>query len=242
MPIQLANAADRALALSALYRLASEALAYPMASNVARLRNEDLPFALAVAGNLSESLRRSVEDVATAFRGVRRAQLEERFRGAFSHVHSADCPPFETDLTTKDVFRQSRDLADLAGFYRAFGLEGSDEERERPDHVSVELEFLHVLSYKEAWAAAGGDEAGARICRETRKAFLRDHSLRWMPEFARRLEAVATGPYAAVARLVAGLCQDEAASFGLSLDGPDPEPGVRPPMLEDAPAGCEERT
>lgn len=216
--------ADLALARSALYRALSQALVYPTAEAVRQLREQDIPFARAASGPLEDGVRSALEELRVAFRRVRRGRLEASYRDAFTHVHSSDCPPYETDYTTGEIFRQSQELADLAGFYRAFGVGGSSEERERPDHISVELEFLHLLAYKEAWAVVQGDGEGQEVCRHAEERFLADHVLRWVPGFARRLEAVATHQaYRAVARLTAAFVRSEARRFGLPVDaGPEP--------------------
>ncbi len=60
--------------------------------------------------------------------------------------------PYETEYTTPDALYKAHQLADIAGFYRAFGLEMSTENRERPDHLAAELEFMHFLALKEAQA------------------------------------------------------------------------------------------
>jgi TorA maturation chaperone TorD len=74
---------------------------------------------------------------------------------------------------------KSFELADIAGFYRAFGVEITPG-TERPDHIAVELEFMHLLAVKEV-VAAGREDGGehARICRDARATFFRDHLGRW---------------------------------------------------------------
>jgi nitrate reductase assembly molybdenum cofactor insertion protein NarJ len=225
-----------ALARSAAYRLASQLLAYPTPDGVRRLREEDLPFAIDTAELLPEEVHRTVSDVAAAFGGPSPEELEGAYQGVFSHVHSADCPMFETDHTAKDVWRQSAELADLAGFYRAFGVE---QHLERPDHVSTELEFLHLVSYKIAWALVAGDEEHAETCRLAEAGFLRDHVLRWLPGLVARVAVLgADGPYRVAAAFVAELLRAEASR--LDLEAPEAAPSPVAPDVVGEIALCEE--
>ncbi|HEX9716613.1 MAG TPA: molecular chaperone TorD family protein [Actinomycetota bacterium] len=212
--------ADLALARSTAYRLLSQAFAYPTPKAAEQLLEEDLPLALAVSAPLPPNVRWALDEAATAFGGVSRDELEEAYRDVFSHVHSADCPMYETDYTERDVWRQTRELADLGGFYRAFGLE---EQGERPDGLSVELEFMHLATYKAAWALVQRDPEHAEICRRAQESFLRDHLLKWVPELADRVVAIArTGPYAAVARLAREFLRGEARAFGMEIEQVEP--------------------
>ncbi|MBI2265167.1 MAG: molecular chaperone TorD family protein [Armatimonadetes bacterium] len=114
--------------------------------------------------------------------------LEDEFRRLFGHTVSRDFPPYETEYGSSHVFQQTQSLADITGFYRAFGLEVSTEQRQRPDHISVELEFMHFLAMKEVHALRNNRE-GAGICEKAMRKFLDDHLLRWAPIFCDRLLA-----------------------------------------------------
>lgn len=212
--------ADLALARSALYRLLSQAFAYPTPDAAEQLLDEDLPLAVAVSEPLAHGVRRALDRAAATLEGVTPGGLEQAYRDVFSHVHSADCPTYETDYTERDVWRQTRELADLGGFYRAFGLE---EQGERPDGLSVELEFMHLATYKAAWALVQRDAEHAEICRRAQESFLRDHLMKWVPELADRVVAIArTGPYAAVARLAREFLRGEARAFGMEIEQVEP--------------------
>ena len=50
------------------------------------------------------------------------------------------------------VFAQSQVMGDIAGFYRAFGVELSKDIHERLDHLSVEFEFMHFWPAKESYS------------------------------------------------------------------------------------------
>lgn len=232
------------LARSAVYRLLSQVFSYPTPRTLRELRRQDVPLAVALSSRLPDPVPEAVHQLADALRGVPVRALESQFTRLFTHVHSADCPPYETDFTTRDVFRQSQELADLGGFYRAFGVEPSRADPERPDHVAVELEFLHLLTYKEAWARARGEDDRAALCRQAQESFLASHLLAWVPEFVRRVAALAPGtPYRAAARLGTAFLAAEAARLGIEAQrGPvGAARGAGPAELvpDDAPAPCE---
>jgi TorA maturation chaperone TorD len=98
------------------------------------------------------------------------------------------CSPYEASYEA-DPFRQTRQMADLAGFYRAFGADTSGPAAERPDHAGCELEFLSFLTAKRASALEARDGEHAAVCLEAEEAFLRDHLGRWFPAFCREVAA-----------------------------------------------------
>lgn len=222
--------ADEALARSAVYRLLSSVFTYPVPETVGRLRDEDLPFATAVAEALPQQVRGELERAAFELSRATPEEIEIAYRGTFSHVHSADCPLYETDFTSREIWRQSQELADLAGFYCAFEIE---VEGERPDHISVELEFMHLLAYKEAWAVVQGDREGEEVCRAAQERFLADHLLKWAPGLALRVETVAgTGPYAAAGRLASAFLRAETERIGAAAEE-QPEPVDHKNAIQD---------
>ncbi len=126
---------------------------------------------------------------------TKEAVLSEEHDQIFGLVMSADCPPYETEYypQTFSVSR-SHHLADIAGFYKAFGVEPSDDHRERPDHISLELEFMGWLVAKEAHAATLGEgsEEFLQLSREAQKSFFTDHLSWWIPAFANALAKKST--------------------------------------------------
>ena len=103
-------------------------------------------------------------------------------------------------------------MADVAGFYRAFGAELAGPERDRPDSAGAELEFLSCLIARRLAA----DEEGVRVCVEAEDEFLHDHVGRWLGELCRRAEAETSSPfYGAIARLGGRFIAEELERRGI---------------------------
>ena len=187
------RAAGRALARSALYRLLSQALVYPSGDAIAALREVDLPQAQLAAAHLPPNVNSLLTALDEHLQATEAIQMQAEHRRVFTHILSLDCPPCETFYTARHIFQETQDLSDIGGFFRAFGLEMGD--KERLDHISVELEFMHFLTYKEAYARTRHGPARARLCREVQRKFVEDHLGRWALKFADRLRQKAGGGY-----------------------------------------------
>ncbi len=185
--------ASRAVARACIYQLLSQALIYPDDDVVAAMVETDLPQAREATAFLPVDLDPELAAFGDQMTDTNASELKSLHGHVFSHVVSADCPPCEALYTAKEIFQETSELADIAGFYKAFGL--TLAESERVDHISVELEFMHFLTYKEAYAQTHHDPAKARFCRETQRKFVRDHLGRWSAHFARLLDQKADGGY-----------------------------------------------
>ncbi|MEM1944403.1 MAG: molecular chaperone TorD family protein [Nitrososphaerota archaeon] len=101
-------------------------------------------------------------------------------------------PPCETTYTCKENPElKTYELADIAGFYRAFNLK---QALGTPDHIRAELEFTAVVLVKELLAHESADIEAAMICREARRKFYLEHLAQWVGELARRVRENARKP------------------------------------------------
>ncbi len=185
--------ASRAVARASIYQLLSQALIYPDDDVVAAMAETDLPQAREATAFLPVNLDSELAAFGDQMADTSSSKLKSLHGRIFSHVISVDCPPCEAFYTAKGISQETGELADIAGFFKAFGL--TLAESERVDHISVELEFMHFLTYKEAYAQTHHDPAKARFCRETQRKFIRDHLGRWGTHFARLLDQKADGGY-----------------------------------------------
>lgn len=86
-------------------------------------------------------------------------------------------------------------LAALGGFYQAFAYEPHAREREVPDHIAVELDFLAYLAFKSAFAVDAQMHEALEVTTEAYDAFLRDHLGFWIEPFLESLLATDSEPY-----------------------------------------------
>jgi DMSO reductase family type II enzyme chaperone len=176
-----------------------------------------------------------------ALSGPRKAEelLVEHAR-VFGHTPRAGATPYETEWSEcAGELRQVHLLSDLAGFYRAFGLEREAASGERHDHLAVELAFLNFLCAKEAYALLHGAEEGAELVRAAQASFLREHLCRWATAFGRRLaRSGIDGFYARAQELLEAWLERELRRFELE---PSALPEELPPTgtsLEDCCTSC----
>lgn len=159
--------------------------------------------------------------------------LNAHYEQTFGLLVSSNCPPYETEyINSKFTFQRSQGLADVAGFYHAFGLEPSSLYPERHDHLGLELEFMAFLLERERAAVEGGDpDSGERraVCREAQRKFLDEHLIWWVPTFARLLNKQDPGGfYDATAQFLAALLTAERTLAEL----PAPQARVTPSTVE----------
>ncbi len=236
-----------ALARGNVYRLLSQAYLHPSDDFFGMVQSGEFVDELnasitTLAGKNDIDLRHSADLMAEELSGVARnsiSELRSRYYGVFGHTISKVCPPYETLYGMPHIFQQTQELGDIAGFYRAFGLE--TKSIERLDHISVELEFMYFLCYKHAYAMEKkhGKEKVA-ICVEAQKKFLQQHLGRWVFAFTKLLKKNEdSGFYRRLAELTESFLSFELAH----LDVKPKELGASeltpmPSMYEDSGFSC----
>ncbi len=144
----------------------------------------------------------------TAFRNTSQSTktLSSEYSLVFGHTLSNELSPYELEFLQNDeIFYRSQRLADLQGFYAAFGFEVNSIER--ADHISVESEFMALLLTKEAYAVTHdlGEDA-IEVCTHARSKFSREHYTDWVTKLAVNLRKMHAHPfYAAVGRFTAAV-------------------------------------
>jgi len=221
--------AGLASARASLYRLLAEALSYPDAESATLVRGAYLDDALEAVPLLDADIAAAVRALRRTLAGLNAGEAELAFVATFGHARPQLVVPNECPYVTTNLFQESDTLADIAGFYRAFGVEPRAHRAERHDHIVIELEFMYLLTFKEAGAAGGAMDAEAEICRDAQRSFLAAHLGRWGTRFFELLGGPgASHYYAAVARAGADFLRSEAACFGVA-----PERTARPVLLPD---------
>lgn len=92
--------------------------------------------------------------------------------------------------------------AAVKDLYTRAGAEVTDEIRELPDFIGLELAFMAFLCQQENRAWEQGDRDLARRYLELQREFLADHLSRWAGDFCQEMRAKAeTGFYAGLAEM-----------------------------------------
>ncbi len=181
--------AEIARARSAAYGFIAAAFRYPDRATVDALTDE------ARWRSWPDAIRAMDADTGERLDAVRRC-VSRVSAGAhvrlFGHAVRGTCPPYELEYGRSEIIQQASELADIAGFYSAFGLELTDHGNERADHLAVECEFMSALAAKEAWAIENGDHDGRKIVGDAQRSFLADHLGNWLPSFVRRVQDAPT--------------------------------------------------
>lgn len=217
----LRSARDTALARAFLYRFLAKAFEDPTAEGWQAMTTSDCvrPFRAAVASLTASApgLAAPASLLASRLSPEEFVPFHAAYLAAFGHAARGSCPLNEIeygDLKADPLFQPHR-LADLAAFYRAFGLDLAPDAGERQDHLCLELEFMCVLAAKEAYALDHRlDPELLGVCREAQKAFLREHLGRWTPAFTRRIAPWTQGSVLGeLARFACAFVEAECARF-----------------------------
>ncbi len=159
------------------------------------------------------------------------SEAKEEYATVFGFTMTKDCPPYAVEYcSNSDAFYRSQRLADIAGFYKAFGLERSDSHRDREDHVVYLFEFMAFLLAKQNdQEADGGSIEEKEIVTDGVAKFFEDHCGWWLPAFTFRLsnKPGVTEFYQAVATLLARFAAWERCFLGLAPNYECPEPNVK---------------
>jgi len=165
---------------SQMYRFLAESLRYPNEEflNMAR-EGAYLESALAILHDIPFEI--SIEESALSgelLKGV----LQDDFEAEFVRIFDAGpggppCPLYEG----KYAADRMTNMEGLVRIYNHFGLSVEEaSEREIPDHITTELEFMHYLTFKEVLALQRDEDPSSYCFAEI--DFLRRHPAKWLPQ------------------------------------------------------------
>jgi len=172
------------IARAAAYKLLAECY-YPPAEE----RREQ-------ARQLNRSLRELCPPAAEAAAGMEAAlQIHEGFEElAIDHARlfvgpfALLAPPYGSVYLEGERRLMGDSTLAVGECYGEVGLEVAPGFNGTPDHIAVELEFMHFLVVKELDALAGGRLDRAQNFRQKQRVFLERHLDAWVPDFSRSVE------------------------------------------------------
>lgn len=194
---------------SQTYRFLAESFRYPDEEFLKMARDGDvLKSALAVLREIPFEVR--IEEGALSgqlLKGVSQDDFEAEFVRVFEGGPGGPpCPLIEG----KYAADRMGNMEELVRFYNHFGLSVAEaREREVPDHITTELEFMHYLAFKEVLALQRGEDPAPYCAAEI--DFLSRHPAKWLPQLHKKTEAVFKAN-------IPNLCEP-AVSFYCSLVG-----------------------
>jgi TorA maturation chaperone TorD len=246
---------DTALARSVIYDALTEGFRPPTADTLRTLTSGDALATLRAAAAMLDTQSSSpAEPILPAVlrlaevAHLTREMISDSYQRLFGHTARGVVCPFETEYGGSDsAFRQPQELADIAGFYLAFGLRQKAEIEERVDHIGCQCEFMGFLGRKEALALERGrtstavesasDHEMLEETRRTSKTFLRDHIGRFGRAFASRLmSADPEGLHGRLGDVLFRLIGIECERWGVAIGAPTLE--LRSTTESDAPMAC----
>lgn len=216
--------ADGARARAGVYRFLSAAfLETPGKALVATLSRSDF------IGELEEvfgaaavtDLRRFV----AGFQGDYES-LDQQFQDLFMVPLGRYVTPYEA------VYRDQRMVGDtvvggllmgpstlaIKQFYREAGAAVSEDFKDLPDHVGLELACMTFLCEEEARALEGQGAGDARRVQDLQKRLLHEHLLQWVPALCGQIRAKAPGPfYRGIAGLTEAYLRREAEALASQI-------------------------
>ena len=107
-------------------------------------------------------------------------------------------------------------MEEAVRFYNHFGLSLSEEQRELPDHLVTQLEFLHYLCFREVEALQQGLDPGP--FRRAQRDFIERNPGKWVPQLCGKLAKEEAAPFFTV--LLGGLASLLSAEGARLADTP----------------------
>lgn len=160
---------------SAIYEALSLGFSYPEAEVRERLTVllEDM---LDFDVDVDQEMRDRARELLDALQATDLVSQAVEYNRLFDQ--SAQCSPYETEYEA-DPFAKARQLADVSGFYNAFGMDAAPARPTMNDFIGSELEFMSLLSRNEAYATARNWTRRREVAIDAERGFLRDHLGRW---------------------------------------------------------------
>jgi TorA maturation chaperone TorD len=207
---------ERVLAAAALYRVIALGFSYPEPMLINSVRQATVDLVRAVGrGAVSPVLASALPALLRAWRATTAETLAAEHSRLF--LGAGIVPLREGGYGDGMRFAgQPVDIADLNGFYLAFGFGPVPSAPNPPDHLGTELEYLSLLHLKKAYALQRSRLSQAKIVEHAMARFLEDHLGRWVAAVEAALrDASGAAPYVLLAKLMERAVAADCARLGV---------------------------
>jgi len=190
-------------ARSTLYGFVSTLFSDPESEKFSMMKNPEfqkmvLNSCLQFDENNQSELSGAFQNVISMVSELNRETIQNENVSIFGHTLSKETAPYALEhLKSTDVFFRTQKLADLNGFYKAFGMEV--ESIERADHIATQTEFLSYLILKELVAIKKNLEEEIEICQKAFIDFHQEHFFDWAKMFSENIMEKVEGTFYPVA-------------------------------------------
>lgn len=221
-PLHLNGQVLESLARSRMYRALSLLIGPPKDTVLKESTRSEILRDLTRLEELTQpEIQMSVREVLNELKDLNDpdGSIQQSYERSFLESTRGHLPLYETEYTTPHIFAKTQMMADIAGFYRAFGMRSSSTHGERPDQASTELEFMHLLTLMKANACSKNDREKIEICTTAERKFIQDHLGRWMHELGMTIAETSPRPFhRKVGRLLAAFIADEIQRLEVAPD------------------------
>ncbi|MEO8224423.1 MAG: molecular chaperone TorD family protein [Gammaproteobacteria bacterium] len=136
---------------------------------------------------------RALDPLLAEVSGSELTRLRAEYSGLFEVGSQGPPVPIREDLQTG---QRAGTREEVVRFYDYFGYALDGKFEWQPDHLSVELEFMHYLCFRESEAAGKpaskpADDGDALSYQLAQADFTGRHLASWLPQLARNVELVA---------------------------------------------------
>ena len=127
--------------------------------------------------------------MATASRMYSEEELSVEYARLFLGPFETKAPPYGSLYLNGERTVMGDSTLEVIRFYEEMGLSRNQDCMDLPDHISVELEFMSYLIYKEAEALEKSDFVAALEMIKKQERFLDKFLGRWIMEFCEKIKA-----------------------------------------------------
>ena len=173
------------------FRLLSDCYRLPDQALIEKIRRLEMHMV-----TISEQSAESVQRLCKEFENTPDIELLKiDFSKLFVGPYNLLAPPYGSVYLEGERKIMGDSTLDVISRFREAGLQTSESFKDAPDHISAELEFMYYLIFKELEAFSAAELTTAIGLALEQKAFLENHLVAWVPQFAVSIKNHAENPF-----------------------------------------------